>query len=57
MQVLLRSDGQREAHGVVPASFDLDAIRNLRAAWGLFRDRRSDLYGTLLTSDGKTEGR
>jgi N-carbamoylputrescine amidase len=23
-----------------------------RASWGLFRDRRPDLYGALLTADG-----
>ena len=34
------------------ASFDLDQIRAQRAAWGLFRDRRPDLYGPLLSLDG-----
>ncbi|MGB0696903.1 MAG: carbon-nitrogen hydrolase [Rhodospirillaceae bacterium] len=34
--------------------FDLDEIRELRAHWGLFRDRRPDLYGPLLTMDGQT---
>ena len=38
----------------VAHSFDLDEIRELRAHWGLFRDRRPDLYGPLLTLDGKT---
>ncbi len=37
---------------VITASFDLDAIRAQRAAWGLFRDRRPDLYGPLMTLDG-----
>ncbi len=37
---------------VITASFDLAAIRAQRAAWGLFRDRRPDLYGPLLTLDG-----
>lgn len=37
---------------VVTASFDLAAIRAARASWGLFRDRRPDLYGPLLTLDG-----
>ena len=39
---------------VITHSFDLDAIRTQRAAWGLFRDRRPDLYGALTTSDGET---
>jgi len=29
------------------AAFDLDAIAQQRASWGLFRDRRPDLYGDL----------
>jgi N-carbamoylputrescine amidase len=35
------------------ATFDLDAIAQLRSYWGTFRDRRPDLYGPLLTLDGK----
>ena len=42
----------RDAEGVVTASFDLAEIARRRASWGLFRDRRPDLYGPLLTSDG-----
>src|SRR5205085_12606335 len=34
--------------GVAIATFDLDAIARARAAFGFFRDRRSDLYGTLV---------
>jgi len=34
--------------GILLADFDFTAIRAQRAAWGLFRDRRPDLYGTLL---------
>ena len=39
---------------IVTATFDLDQIRAYRTAWGVFRDRRPDLYGPLLTLDGKT---
>ncbi|WP_193368136.1 N-carbamoylputrescine amidase [Pelagibius marinus] len=42
---------------VITASFDLDAIAEQRASWGLFRDRRPDLYGPLLTADGGKPGR
>jgi N-carbamoylputrescine amidase len=42
----------RDKEGVLTASFDLDEIRKRRISWGLFRDRRPDLYGPLLTSDG-----
>ena len=34
--------------------FDLDAIATQRAGWGLFRDRRPELYGALLSADGVT---
>lgn len=35
-------------------TFDLDAVAAQRAAWGLFRDRRPDMYGAIATSDGTT---
>jgi N-carbamoylputrescine amidase len=34
--------------------FDLDAIAAKRRAWGVFRDRRIELYQPLLTKDGFT---
>ncbi|ADU12559.1 N-carbamoylputrescine amidase [Asticcacaulis excentricus] len=33
--------------GVLVADFDLDYLNTHRAAWGFFRDRRTDLYGAL----------
>ena len=44
------------SESVLVASFDLDELQARRAAWGLFRDRRPELYGTLLTSDGVMGG-
>jgi len=44
----------RAEEGFVTAQFDLDAVAVSRASWGLFRDRRPDLYGTLSTHDGKS---
>ncbi len=38
----------REESGIITQSFDLDAIERLRAAFGFFRDRRTDLYSVLL---------
>jgi N-carbamoylputrescine amidase len=38
----------RDEEGVIIASFDLDFLAKHRAAWGLFRDRRPDLYGALV---------
>lgn len=39
--------------GVITASFDLSELSRRRAAWGFFRDRRPELYGTLATADGR----
>ena len=33
-------------------SFDLDRLEHVRSAWGVFRDRRPNLYGALGTLDG-----
>lgn len=38
----------RDDEGVLVHSFDLDFLDRHRAAWGFFRDRRTDLYGPLL---------
>ena len=51
-EVAARADATTE--GFVTATFDLRAIREMRNFWGLFRDRRPDLYGPLLTLDGET---
>jgi N-carbamoylputrescine amidase len=42
----------RDEEGLILARFDLAQIAKARASWGLFRDRRPDLYGPLLTADG-----
>ncbi|HEY1751628.1 MAG TPA: N-carbamoylputrescine amidase [Caulobacteraceae bacterium] len=41
----------RDDEGAIAATFDLDFLAAHRAAWGFFRDRRPELYGSL------TEGR
>ena len=38
----------RDEEGVLVHEFDLDFLDRHRAAWGFFRDRRTDLYGPLL---------
>ena len=38
----------REDEGVLKATFDLDFLNTHRAAWGFFRDRRTDLYANLV---------
>lgn len=42
----------RKEEGVAVATFDLAEIAKARASWGLFRDRRPDLYKPLVTHDG-----
>ena len=40
--------------GILVHSFDLDALEKTRSAWGVFRDRRPNLYWPLATLDGET---
>jgi N-carbamoylputrescine amidase len=49
------AEADRESQSVLTASFDLDEVAAQRAAWGLFRDRRPELYGPLLTADGSED--
>lgn len=53
-EVLVKADDHSETF--ITATFDLEAIREMRANWGVFRDRRPDAYGALLTLDGVTPG-
>ena len=48
----LSASAAREGEAVLTATFDRAALRNDRAAWGIFRDRRPDLYAALATADG-----
>jgi N-carbamoylputrescine amidase len=41
----------RDEEGVIASTFDLDFLHTHRAAWGFFRDRRTDLYGSLVRRD------
>jgi N-carbamoylputrescine amidase len=49
-QHLARAD--RVTPGVITATVDLDAVADLRRSWGVFRDRRVDLFGALQQVDG-----
>jgi N-carbamoylputrescine amidase len=46
----------RDRQEVLTASFDLEVISGFRRTWGIFRDRRPDLYGALATLDGERRG-
>ena len=46
-------EAKRDEEAVLVAEFDLDAIAEQRIEWGIFRDRRPDLYQAILTYDGE----
>ncbi|MBR0556911.1 N-carbamoylputrescine amidase [Ciceribacter sp. L1K23] len=46
------AEADRVTESVLTATFDLDGIAKQRAAWGLFRDRRPELYRPLMSMDG-----
>jgi N-carbamoylputrescine amidase len=48
-------EADRSSESILTATFDLDAIRDYRNAWGVYRDRRPELYGPLMTLDGHTK--
>lgn len=45
----------RTTEGYIVADLELGKYDQYRAFWGLFRDRRPDLYGKILTLDGEKE--
>jgi N-carbamoylputrescine amidase len=49
------AEADRSSETVITATVDLDAVRAQRHAWGVFRDRRPELYAPILTLDGSGE--
>lgn len=49
-EIVAAADDKEEA--VLVAQFDLDKLKSKRSSWGVFRDRRPELYKVLLTLDG-----
>jgi len=49
------AEAGREDEAIVHAEVDLAYARRFRAGFGFFRDRRPELYRSLLTLDGRTE--
>jgi N-carbamoylputrescine amidase len=47
------AEADRVSETVLTAVFDLDEVRRYREAWGVFRDRRPDLYYPILSLDGR----
>jgi N-carbamoylputrescine amidase len=42
-------EANRKDQAVITASFDMDAVRQARISWGVYRDRRPDLYHPLIS--------
>jgi N-carbamoylputrescine amidase len=47
------AEAAEEGDAVLTATFDLDATAQMRDNWFVFRDRRPDLYGALVSLDGR----
>ncbi len=47
------AEAGKQDEAILLATFDLDRIRHERSSWGLFRDRRPEHYGALLTLSGQ----
>lgn len=50
-----RSARKSNRRSILVHTFDLDALERTRSAWGVFRDRRPNLYGPLKTLDSSLE--
>ena len=46
------AEGSRDKEEILISTIDLDKAEDFRSSWGIFRDRRTDLYKTLLDLDG-----
>jgi len=51
-ELLEEADNKSEA--ILTHTFDINANRVIRAGWGVFRDRRPELYSPILSLDGQT---
>jgi N-carbamoylputrescine amidase len=47
-------ESDRKTQDILVAQMDLDACAMERDAWGVFRDRRPEKYGPLMSLDGET---
>ena len=47
------AQADRQSQSVLVHEFDLDALAEMRGFWGVFRDRRPELYAPVTTLDGQ----
>ena len=50
----LLAEADRDSTGVQVCTLDLAAMREERLSWGIYRDRRPEMYGALASLDGRT---
>jgi N-carbamoylputrescine amidase len=46
------AEADRSTESVLIAEFDIDEIDSYRGSWGIFRDRRPEMYKAIMTCDG-----
>ena len=44
------SSADRTSETVIYAEYDLEQIHEMRMSWGLFRDRRPEMYSTIINN-------
>ena len=49
----LLAEADRDSRGVLVQTLDLAVMREERLTWGIYRDRRPEMYGPLLGLDGR----
>ncbi len=49
------AEASREKEEILTAELDLEELEKARVEWGIFRDRRPELYKAILTYDGKVK--
>jgi len=49
---MLAASASRDGEEILIATFDRQSLADNRVAWGMFRDRRPELYNVLATADG-----
>jgi N-carbamoylputrescine amidase len=47
------AEAARTGEAILTATFDLEQLRVQRHSWGVFRDRRPELYYPILSLDGR----
>ena len=52
-EIVQQADNHSET--VLLHEFDMESIRRYRDAWGIYRDRRPDLYQAVATLDGRQQ--